>query len=117
MSLVRVEGDYLVCKRDDGSEVKAVKPRKLQRTPWDRKPANSLGLTYVYLTATSRNVSKLDVGFSGLEEVRPVYEAGGLHVVQAIAGAQATALGVAEATHIDLNVDGRVWAIRGFAIG
>lgn len=71
MKLVRVEGDYLVCKRDDDTEVKVAKPFRLRRTPFDGLDYNGVG--YVYANGNERTATIAGSNRQQLERVIPAY--------------------------------------------
>jgi hypothetical protein len=119
MELVRVEGDYLVCKRIDGTgrgigeEVKVAKPYLLRKSTFDGKTIGNV-IFYAYSSdGTFRMVrsAQPQMTFTQSERIDPPYIIVGLknYVVGAAVSHTGLVVGEAEVQYIDLNIEPREW--------
>lgn len=112
MSVVSVEGDYLVCNPvtangvDVTVEKNIAKPYLLRRTPFDDSSRN--GISYTYTSDITRTAD--DGSETENQVIVPSYVAGDLIFVSNVLPNTAVTVAGTELKLLDLNSDGRAWA-------
>lgn len=112
VSVVSVEGDYLVCNpvttEGVNTEVQKniAKPYLLRRTPFDEGSRN--GISYSYTSDIARTAD--DGSETEDQVIVPAYVAGDLLLVRSVTPNTMVTVGEVTLKLIDMNNDGRAWA-------